>query len=165
MVGFCVLGFYFCILTLKLQMPVTSSETPSEEQHPALGPSPQESHRTVGVGPGEIHKKSSEGWNISVMKNGWENLCCSAWRSESSCSLSLKGAHKKDVDRLYQGQVEIKERGNSFDYKWVDLDQTSGRSSLQWVVRGWNRSHREIEDASSLGMVKVRFDGGKTNLV
>ena len=73
-----------------------SHETPPGALHLALEPSGQERHRSVGGVSREGPHKSSEGWNTSPVREGWENQGCSAWRREVSgrtyCVLSvLKG--------------------------------------------------------------------------
>ena len=78
----------------------------------------------------------------------------------------LKGACKKDGDRLLSRACCSRTRGNGFKLK-------EGRFRLDIrkkfftarVVKHWNRLPREVVDAPSLETFKVRLDGALSNLI
>ncbi|KFQ96206.1 hypothetical protein Y956_04768, partial [Nipponia nippon] len=78
----------------------------------------------------------------------------------------LKGAYKKDGDRLFSRAYCNRTRGGGFRLK-------EGRFRLDIrkkffttrVVKHWNRLPREVVDAPSLETFKVRLDGALSNLI
>ncbi|KAK4829316.1 hypothetical protein QYF61_003192 [Mycteria americana] len=73
----------------------------------------------------------------------------------------LKGAYKKDGDRLFNRPCSNRTRGNGFKLK-------EGRFRLDIrmrVVRHWNRLPREVVEAPSLETFKARLDGALSNLI
>jgi len=78
----------------------------------------------------------------------------------------LKGADKKDGDRLFTRPCSDRAKGNGFKLK-------EGRFTLDIrkkifmirVVRPWPRLPREAVDARSLPMFKARLAGALSNLV
>ncbi|KAK4810746.1 hypothetical protein QYF61_007720 [Mycteria americana] len=77
----------------------------------------------------------------------------------------LKGAYKKDGDRLFSRACCDRTRGNAFKLKEgrFRLD-TRKRFFTMRVVKHWNRLPREVVDAPSLETLKVRLDGALCNL-
>ena len=78
----------------------------------------------------------------------------------------LKGAYKKDGDRLFNRACSNRTRGNGFKLKQgrfrVDIRKKCFRMR---VVRHWHRLPREVVDAPSLGTFQVRLDGAWSNLI
>ncbi|KAK4826802.1 hypothetical protein QYF61_011610 [Mycteria americana] len=78
----------------------------------------------------------------------------------------LKGAGKKDGDRVFSRTCSDRTRGNGFKLK-------EGRFRLEIkkkfftmrVVKPWPRLPREVVDAPSLETSKVRLDGALSNLI
>ena len=78
----------------------------------------------------------------------------------------LKGAYKKDGDRLFSRGCCDRTRGNGFKLK-------EGRFRLgirmkfftMRVVKHWNMLPKEAVDVPSLETFKVRLDGALSNLV
>ncbi|GAB0179924.1 hypothetical protein GRJ2_000457700 [Grus japonensis] len=78
----------------------------------------------------------------------------------------LKGAYRKDGEGLFMRECSDRTRGNGFKLK-------EGRFRLGVrkkfftvrVVRYWNRLPREVVDAPSLEVFKVRLDGTLGNMV
>jgi len=78
----------------------------------------------------------------------------------------LKGAYKKDGDRLFSRACCNRTRGSSFNLK-------EGRFRLGIrmtfftlrVVRHWHRLPREVIDAPSLETCRARLDGAVSNLI
>ena len=117
-------------------------------------------------------QKRSEGWNTSVMREGWESLGSSAWWREGSReTLELpfstwNRAYKKAGEGLFTRAWSDRTRGNGFKLK-EDRFRLDVRKKLftMRVVRHWNRLPRETVDAPSLGMLKARLYGALSNLV
>ncbi|KAK4810810.1 LOW QUALITY PROTEIN: hypothetical protein QYF61_008793 [Mycteria americana] len=78
----------------------------------------------------------------------------------------LKGAYKKDGDRLFSRACSDRTRGNGFKLKEgrFRLDIRKNFFTMR-VVRHWNRLPREAVDAPSLETFKVRLDGALSNLI
>ena len=78
----------------------------------------------------------------------------------------LKGAYKKDGDALFSRACRDRTRGNGFKLKEsrFRLDTRKKCFKLR-VVKPWPRLPREVADAPSLDMFKVRLDGALSNLV
>ena len=71
----------------------------------------------------------------------------------------LKGAYKKDGERLFTRSCGDRARGNGFKLKEerFRLD-TRNKFFTQRVVRHWNRLPREVVDAASLKVFRARLD-------
>ncbi|KAK4826836.1 LOW QUALITY PROTEIN: hypothetical protein QYF61_011644, partial [Mycteria americana] len=78
----------------------------------------------------------------------------------------LKGADKKDGDRLHSRACSDRTRGNSLKLKEgrFRLDLRKKPFTLR-VVKPWPRLPREVVDAPSLETFKVRLDGALSNLL
>ena len=78
----------------------------------------------------------------------------------------LKGAYKKDGDRLFNRACCDRTRGNGFKLKAgrFRLDIRKKFFTMR-VVKHWNRLPREVIDAPSLETFKVRLDGALSNLI
>ncbi|KAK4816471.1 hypothetical protein QYF61_017199 [Mycteria americana] len=78
----------------------------------------------------------------------------------------LKGAYKKDGDRVFSRACSNRTRGNGFKLKEgrfrLDIRK---RFFTMRVVRHWNRFPREVADAPSLETFKVSLDGALSNLI
>ncbi|KFM07769.1 hypothetical protein AS27_04704, partial [Aptenodytes forsteri] len=77
----------------------------------------------------------------------------------------LKGAYKKDGDRLFSRACCDRTRGNGFKLKAgrFRLDIRKKFFTVR-VVKHWHRLPREVVDAPSLETFKVRLDGALSNL-
>ncbi|KAK4815897.1 hypothetical protein QYF61_009948 [Mycteria americana] len=78
----------------------------------------------------------------------------------------LKGAYKKDEDKLFRRSYCNRTRGNGFKLK-EDRFRLDIRKKLfmMRVVRHWDRLPREVVDAPSLETSQVRLDGALSNLI
>jgi len=78
----------------------------------------------------------------------------------------LKGAYKKDGDKLFSRACSDRTRGNDFKLKEgrFRLDIRKKFFPMR-VVKHWNRLPREAVDAPSLEPFKVRLDGAWSSLV
>ncbi|KAK4809987.1 hypothetical protein QYF61_004439 [Mycteria americana] len=78
----------------------------------------------------------------------------------------LKGAYKKDRDRLFKRACSDRTRGNGFKLKEgrCRLD-TRKKFFTMRVVKHWPGLPREVVDAPSLETFKVRLDGALSNLI
>ncbi|KAK4814256.1 hypothetical protein QYF61_012760 [Mycteria americana] len=78
----------------------------------------------------------------------------------------LKGAYKKDGDRLFSRDSCDMTRGNGFKLKEgrFRLDRRKTFFTMR-VVKHWNRLPREMVDAPSLETLKVRLDGALSSLI
>ena len=78
----------------------------------------------------------------------------------------VKGAYKKDWDRLFSRACCNRTRCNGFKLKegrfGLDLRKTF---LTQRVERHWHRLPREVVDAPSLETFKARLDGALSNLI
>jgi len=127
-------------------------------------PSAQERHGPVGAGP----EKATE------MIRGLEHLSCKKrLRKFGLFSLEkrklqghlvaafqyLKGASKKDGDRLFSRACSNRIRGNCFKLKEgrFRLDKWKTFFTVR-VVKHWHRFPREVVDAPSLKVFKARLD-------
>ncbi|KAK4821670.1 hypothetical protein QYF61_027138 [Mycteria americana] len=78
----------------------------------------------------------------------------------------LKGAYKKDGDRLFSRACCDRTRGNGF--KWKEGRFRLGirkKFFMMRVVRHWSRLPREVVGAPFLYTFKVRLDGALSNLI
>ena len=78
----------------------------------------------------------------------------------------LKGAYKKDGDKLFSRACCDRTRGNGFKLKEgrFRLDIRKKFFTMR-VVKHWNRLPREVVDAPSLEKFKVSLDGALSNLI
>ena len=78
----------------------------------------------------------------------------------------LKGAHKKDGDRLFSRACCDSTTGDGFKLKEgrFRLDIRKKVFTMR-VVRHWHRLPREVVDAPSLETFKVRLDWAMSNLI
>ncbi|KAK4829992.1 hypothetical protein QYF61_008162 [Mycteria americana] len=78
----------------------------------------------------------------------------------------IKGAYKKNGDRLFSRACNDRTRGNDFKPKEgrfrLDIRKTF---FTMRVMRHWNRLPREAVDAPSLEVFKARLDGALSNLI
>ncbi|KFQ84419.1 hypothetical protein N337_04832, partial [Phoenicopterus ruber ruber] len=83
-----------------------------------------------------------------------------------AASQYLRGAYKKDGDRLFRRACCDRTRGNSFKLKEgrfrLDIRKTF---FTMRVVKHWNRLPREVVEAPSLETFKVRLDSALSNLI
>ncbi|KAK4816544.1 hypothetical protein QYF61_017745 [Mycteria americana] len=78
----------------------------------------------------------------------------------------LKGAYKKDGNRLFSRACSDRTRGNSFKLKEGRFRLgTRKKFFTMRVVKPWNRFPREVVDAPSLETFKVRLDRALSNLI
>jgi len=78
----------------------------------------------------------------------------------------LKGACKKDGDRLFTRACCDRTRGNGFKLKEGRFrSDTRKKFSTLRVVRPWPRLPREAVAAPSLAVFKARSDGAWSNLI
>ena len=72
----------------------------------------------------------------------------------------LKGAYKKDGNRLFSKACSDRTRGDGFKLKEGGYRlHTRKKFFMITVVKHWNRLPREVADAPSLEILKVRLDG------
>jgi len=114
----------------------------------------------------------SEGWSTSPVRTGWNNWGCSAGRREGCketveqyCQY-LKGAYKKDVDRLFSRACCDRTRGNGFKLKEGRF-RLNRRKNFFTVrpVKHWHWLPREVVDVPSLETFKVSLDRPLSNLI
>ncbi|KFQ71339.1 hypothetical protein N335_13245, partial [Phaethon lepturus] len=88
------------------------------------------------------------------------------WRNLSAAFQYLKGASKKDGDRLFSRACSDRTRGDGFKLKEgrFRLDRKKKFLTMM-VVKHWHRLPREVGDAPSLETFKVRMDGALSNLI
>jgi len=78
----------------------------------------------------------------------------------------LKGAYKKDGDRLFSRASCNRTRGNGFKLQEGRFRLTVRKTfSTMRVVKPWPRLPREVVDAPSLETFKVRFSGALSDLI
>jgi len=78
----------------------------------------------------------------------------------------LKGAYKKDRERIFSSACCDRTRGNGFKLKEgrFRLDMRKKCLTMR-EVKHWHRLPREVVDARSLETFKARLDGALSNLV
>ena len=78
----------------------------------------------------------------------------------------LKGAYKKDGDRLFSRACCNRTRGNGFKLKEGRFRRNKRKTFFTMrMVKHWNKLPREVVDAPSLETFKVRLDGALSNLI
>jgi len=115
------------------------------------------------------------------MIRGLEPLCCQErlaelglfslekrrlWGDLTAAFQYLKGAYKKDKDKLFIRACCNRTRGNGFKLKEsrFRLDIRKTFFTIR-VVKHWHRLPREVVDAPSLETFKVRLDGALSTVV
>ncbi|KFQ67008.1 hypothetical protein N335_11391, partial [Phaethon lepturus] len=88
------------------------------------------------------------------------------WRDLTAAFQYLKGAYKKDGDRLFSRACCNRTRGNGFKLKEgrFQLDLRKKFFTMR-VVKPWPRLPREVVDAPSLEIFQVRLDCALRNLI
>ena len=76
----------------------------------------------------------------------------------------LKGAYKKDGGRLFTKACSDRTMGNGFKLKEGRGRLNISGNFFMTRVRHWNRLPRDVVDAPSLEVFKVRLDGALSNL-
>ena len=76
----------------------------------------------------------------------------------------IKVASKKDGERLFTKACSDRTRGNSFKLKEGRCRLNIRGNFFMTRVRHWNRLPRDVVDAPSLEVFKVRLDGALSNL-
>ncbi|KAK4819788.1 LOW QUALITY PROTEIN: hypothetical protein QYF61_011388 [Mycteria americana] len=78
----------------------------------------------------------------------------------------LKGAYKKDRDKLFSRACCDRTRGNGFKQKEGRFRLDIGKKFFTMrVVKHWNRLTRKVVDAPSLETFKIRLDRALSNLI
>ncbi|KAK4824526.1 hypothetical protein QYF61_016106 [Mycteria americana] len=78
----------------------------------------------------------------------------------------LKGAYKKDGDKLFSRACHNRTRGNGFKLKEGRFRLNTRKTFFMMrVMEHWSRLPREVVDAPSLETFKVRLDGALSNLI
>jgi len=78
----------------------------------------------------------------------------------------LKGAYKRDGDKLFSRACYDRTRAHGFKLKEgrFSLDIRKKFFTLR-VVKHWHRLPREVGDAPSLGRLKARLDGALSKVI
>jgi len=77
----------------------------------------------------------------------------------------LKGAYKKDGDRIFSRACCNRTRGNGFKLKDRLRLDIRRKYFTMTVVKPWNGVPREVVDAPSLEVLNAKLDGALSNLV
>jgi len=77
----------------------------------------------------------------------------------------LKGAEKKDGDKLFSRACCDGTRSNGFKLKESRFRLGTRKKFFRRLVRHWHRLPREVVDTPSLETFKVKLDGALSNLV
>jgi len=88
------------------------------------------------------------------------------WRHLVAAFQYLKGAYKKDGDKLFSRACCNRTRGNDFKLKEGRVrPDVRNKFLMMRMVKCWNGLPREVIDAPSLETFKVRLDRALSNLV
>ncbi|KAK4823928.1 LOW QUALITY PROTEIN: hypothetical protein QYF61_008314 [Mycteria americana] len=152
-------------------LPLCSALTPPGVLRPALESSAQERHGPVGGDP-EKGQKMIRGLEHLSYEDRLRELELFSLEKRRlrgdfiAAFQHLKGAHKKDVDKLFSRACCDRTRGNGFKLKEgrFRLDIRKKFFTMS-VVKHWHRLPREVVDAPSQETFKVRLDGALSNLL
>jgi len=131
----------------------------------------QERHGPVRVGPEEGHEIIRGLEHLSFEERLSELLLFSLEKRRLQGDLIatfpyLKGAYKKDGERLFTGACSDRTRGNIFKLKESRFRLDIWKKSFMVrVLRHWNRLLREAMEAPSLVVFKIRSDRSLSNLI
>jgi len=131
-----------------------SDETPPGVLSPALEPSAQEGHGAVGAGPEEGHKNVLEHRSYEQRLRELVLVSLDKRRVQGDLTAAfqyLKGAYKRDADKLFSRTCCDKTRGSGFKLKEGGFRLGIRKKFFMMkVVRPWNRLPREGVDAPCL---------------
>jgi len=147
------------------------SAPPLEVPYPALAPSAQDRHGPLE----QVQRRATR------MVKGMEHLCCEErlrelglsspekrrlWEDLIMAFQYLKGAYKRDGDKLFSRASCDRTRGNDFKLKegGFGLDIRKKFFTVR-VVKQWHRLPREAVDAPCLETFKIKLDGTLSNLI
>ncbi|KAK4830516.1 hypothetical protein QYF61_011458 [Mycteria americana] len=146
-------------------LPLCSGETPPAVLCLALEPSAQEGHGPVGASPEEGHKNDLRD-GAPLLRGQADLEKRRLWGDLIAGFQYLKGAYRKDGDRLFSKVCCDRTRSNAFKLREgrfrLDLRK---KFLIMRVVKHWNRLSREVVEAPSLETFKVRLDGALSKLI
>jgi len=152
-------------------LPLCSGETPPGVLHPPLQPSAQDRHGLVGAGPEETTQIIRGVEHLSCEERLSNLLLFSLEKRRLQGDLSadfqyFKEAYRKDGDRHFSRSCCDRIKSNGFKLKEgrTRLDIKKKFFTMR-VLKHWHRLPREVVEAPSLEMFKVRLDGALSNLI
>ncbi|KAK4817037.1 LOW QUALITY PROTEIN: hypothetical protein QYF61_026043 [Mycteria americana] len=152
----------------EVTLPLCSGETPPEYCTQLWGPQykidmdlavPEGGHKNGGLEHLSYEDRLRELGLFSLEKRR-------LWGDLIAAFQYLKGAYKKDRDRLFNRACSDRTRGNGFKLKEgrFRLDIRKKLFTMR-IVKHWNRLPREAVDAPSLETFKVRLDWPLSTLI